>query len=62
MRFIGNSDLTGQLNGRNPPLVLRDEIERQEPLAQADMAMAQNSPSRGGGLMGAVSTLVQTVG
>ena len=60
--FIGNSNLLGQLNCGNSPLVLRNEIERQKPFAQVDMAMVQDSPSCDGGLTVAVSTLIQAVG
>lgn len=60
--LIGHADLVGQLNGGEASLVLRDEIESQKPLAQADMAMMQNRPSCDGGLTVAAGALVQAVG
>lgn len=60
--LIGHTDLVGQLNSGQPSFVLGDEIEGQKPLAQADMAVVQNRPSRDGSLTVAVGTLVQAVG
>ena len=59
--FIGNSNLAGQLDSGDPSLVLGDEIERQEPFAQADVAMVQDRPGCDGSLVAAVGTLVQAV-
>ena len=56
--IIGDSNLAGQQDGRDPALVLKNEIESQEPLAQADMAVVQDCSGCDGGLPVAVSTLI----
>lgn len=61
--LIGNSKLVGQLDGRDPALVLRDEVDGQEPLAQADVAVVRDRPVCNGVCRWvAAATLIQPVG